>query len=355
MLSAAAFLAASPAAGTPPPPAGADGLAAARAFVGDLALGLNIERGQAILNGWITAAQLRDYKAQGATHVRFFVPAHPSDPDRLGLPDAAAGRLDWFFDAVERAMGAGLKVLVDLLDVMSEADMADPRVVPYLRACGRRIAARGWDPARYAVGAANEYAAGSNAGHRQKRLEALRTLRGELPRSLLLSAAARWGSPWAMLEDSYDPGADAWVLHQWHHYDERAWDVAVCRGIQDRVAAWARRRNVVTICGEWGVGPPDNATGAAQRYGEFPRHIDAAARGMGRQRPTLWAVTAGRWWRLNVDGDAPSGALRPEVAAAVTAASAHIARQPWFRPAASSGGGRGATTRPPEPDRKRQP
>ncbi len=104
----------------------------------------------------------------------------------------------------------------------------------------------------------------------------------------------------------------------------------------------------------WGVGPPDNATGAAQDYGAFPRHIDAAARGMGQQRPTLWAVTAGRWWRWNVDGDTPSGALRPEVAAAVTAASAHIARQPWFRPAAS-GGGRSATTRPPEPGRKRQP
>ncbi len=256
-------LGARPAVGAPQA-AGSNGLSAARAFVGDLALGLNIERGQAILNGWITAALLREYKAQGVTHVRFFVPAHPSDPDRLGLPDAAAGRLDWFFDAAERALGAGLKVLVDLLDVMSEADMADPRVVPYLRACGRRIAARGWDPARYAVGAANEYAAGSNAGHRQKRLEALRALRGELPHSLLLSAAARWGSPWAMLEDSYDPGPDTRVLHQWHHYDERAWDVAVCRGIQDRVAAWARRRNVVTICGEWGVGPPDNATGAAQ-------------------------------------------------------------------------------------------
>jgi hypothetical protein len=52
---------------------------------------------------------------------------------------------------------------------------------------------------------------------------------------------------------------------------------------------------------------------------------------MGRQRPTLWAVTAGRWWRLNVDGENPSGALRPEVAAALAAASAHIARQPWFR------------------------
>jgi hypothetical protein len=101
------------------------------------------------------------------------------------------------------------------------------------------------------------------------------------------------------------------------------------------------------------VGPPDNATGAAENYGEFPRYIEAAARGMGQQRPTLWAVTAGRWWRLNLGGDNPSGALRPEVAAAIGSGSAHIARQAWFRPTAPGSGG--AESRPPKPDRGRRP
>ena len=35
-----------------------------------------------------------------------------------------------------------------------------------------------------------------------------------------------------MLEGSYDLSPDTRVLYQWHHYDENAGDVAVCRNIQ---------------------------------------------------------------------------------------------------------------------------
>ena len=56
--------------------------------------------------------------------------------------------------------------------------------------------------------------------------------------------------------------------------------------------------------------------------------IRRAAEGMGQQRPTQWTVTEGRWWRLN---EAGSARLRPEIAAAISEASSHIAGQPWYK------------------------
>ncbi len=309
----------------------ADRRAMARAFVSDLTMGVNIERAQAIKNGWITAAQLREYKGQGITHARFFPPVRP---DWGGFPDPARGELDYLLDAAERAMGAGLKVHVDLLDVMSASGMADRRVMPYLRAAARRIEGRNWDVSRYALGAANEYAAGTNAEHRAKMHEATAALRAELPNSLLVAASGYWGHPGHLMDGTFVPPRDGRILVQWHCYEPDAADVRSSRQWQNRISAWAAANRLVTYCGEWGIGPPDNSTGAANAQSEFPKHIDAAARGMGQQRPTFWTVTGGGWWRLNQDN---SGALRPDVAAAFAAGSRHIAQQPWFRPAARGG------------------
>jgi Cellulase (glycosyl hydrolase family 5) len=323
-----------PAVATAPPRPGMDGPSAARAFVSDLTMGVNIERNALIQAGRITRAQLQEYRDQGITHVRFF----PSIGGLAGhnYPNVAAGALDWFFDAIERAIGAGLKVPFDLLDAADEAQMADRRVMPYLRACAERIAARNWDVARYAVGAANEYAGGTHAGHRARMHEAVATLRGRLPHSLLLCAGCSWGDPGRLMGDGgageFVPPPDDRILVQWHQYNQAASDVSTPQDLQRRLAEWATRRKLVTICGEWGIGPPDNSSGAATDYGTFPGIIDAAARGIGQQRPTFWTVTSGAWWRLNGGRGTESAALRPEIAAAIRAGDAHIRAQSWFQP-----------------------
>ncbi len=305
-----------------------DGPAMARAFVSDLKLGLNIERAGPIQNGWITAAQLREYKDLGITHMRFFPPVRP---DWGGFPDPARGGIDYLLDAAERAMAVGLKVHVDLLDIMSPSGMADRRVMPYLRAAAQRVGRRNWEVSRYALGAVNEYAGGTNAEHRAKMHEATAVLRAELPDTLLVVAGGYWGHPDHLMDGTFVPPRDGRILVQWHCYDPNAADVRAGQHWQDRLSAWAAANDLVTYCGEWGVGPPDNSTGAASNQAEFPKHIDAAARGMGQQRPTFWTVTTGGWWRFNQDN---SGALRPDVAAAIAAGSRHIDRQPWFRAAA---------------------
>ena len=129
-----------------------DGPAMARAFVSDLKLGVNIERAGPIQNGWITAAQLREYKDLGITHIRFFPPVRP---DWGGFPDPARGGIDYLLDAAERAMAVGLKVHVELLDIMSSSGMAGRRVMRYLRAAAPHGGRRDWEGSRYGLGPGN--------------------------------------------------------------------------------------------------------------------------------------------------------------------------------------------------------
>ncbi len=314
---------------TAPAPA-VDGLTAAKAFVSDLTVGVNVERNKLIRDGLITTPQLQEYKNQGMTHVRFF--PHWGHFNNAGFPDIAGGAGDWFFDAIERAMGVGLKVPFALLDIEGEEEMKDPQVMTHLRACAERIKARNWNVTRYAVGAVNEYGGGTNAGHQAKRLEALSVLRSVLPNTLLMSASANWNEVWVLLNGSYAPGSDTRVIHEWHYYADNAGALATTQDIQNNVGPWAARNNLVTLCGEYSKGPPNgllngNLVVGPDNYHEWPGIIDAACRGMGQQRPTIWVVTDGTHWKQNQDG---SAALQPAVATAYTAGNAHIRQQPWF-------------------------
>lgn len=335
-----------------PPPAATDGLTAARAFVSDLTVGINIEREALITANRITTAQLQQYKDQGCTHVRLFA--------NWGTffnkwPTITNGDGDWLFNACERAMAVGLKVQLDLLDIMFPNDMNDARVMPLLRNCAQRIRARNWDAARYAVGAAQEYGGGTNAQHRAKMHEAVATLRKELPNSLLVCASAYWNDPGALLGDTINgtamgtfvPPPDDRVIVQWHKYDYNAERFSAADYWNKRLLEWAQANNRVTFCGEYGLAPPAGGPEVGpNNYHKWPAVVDAASRGMGQQRPTFWTVTDGQSWRLNKGSLTSSAELQDGVATNLKAGDAHIRAQSWFQPVASGGGG-GTTPTPP--------
>lgn len=352
----------------PPPAAGTGaapgtGLAHARDFMSDLTVGVNIERAATVLTGWITTGRLQSYKDAGCTHVRFFVPATPNDGLDFGIspkiPQVDNGDLDWFFDAVGRAIGVGLKVQFDLLDVVFEGSQADKnemwddRIMPYLTRCGKRIAARNWDVRKYAVGAANEYGGGNNGLHKTRMHQAVATLRAELPNSLLVCAAALWNDPGSILGDvsswagpmgTFEPPADTRLLVQWHKYDDNAHNADGANYWQGRLNTWAADNNRVTFCGEWGRGPADGGGGVVgdQGYLQWANVIGFSV-GMWQQAPTYWTVTSSGWWRMNKDN---TGELRDEVVTALKAADAAIRAKPewqsrktaWTAGAAPAGG-----------------
>ena len=128
--------------------------------------------------------------------------------------------------------------------------------MPYVSACAARIAGRGWDVTKYALGAVNEYAGGSNTEHRAKMHEGVATLRAQLPNSLLLCAGAGWNAPGVLTDGTFVPPSDDRILVEWHWYDDNARDISAAQHWQDVVSAWATQNNRVTIASEWGLNDP---------------------------------------------------------------------------------------------------
>lgn len=321
-----------------PPPADTDGLTMARAFVSDLTVGLCIERGALIWAGQITTERLQNYRDLGATHVRF---VGPWGSQHGVWPDIANGEGDWLFEAAERAMAVGLKIAIDGLDIMYPEDMQDGRVMPHLREYARRIRSRNWDLARCAIGAAQEYAAGSNIEHQAKMHEAIAVMREELPNHLLMAAGADWDSPWTLIDGTFVPPPDDRVIYQWHIYAENADNIRTTEDLQYWLSQWSAETNLVTLCGEYGTAPAGGgeAEVGSPAYWRWPGIIEAGWRGMGQQRPTYWVVTDGNWWRLNKGGGTETAELMDDVAAAISAGDQHIRAQSWFQPITGGGGG----------------
>ncbi len=319
------------------PPATGTGHPMARAFVSDLCMGANIERDGLILAGRITSAQLAEYRRQGLTHIRYFVPVKPDWSWAWPPRNPEAGDYDHMIEVVERTMGEGLKVMFDLLDLCGEEELRQRQIVPYVRSFARRIASRNWDVSRYCLGAVNEYAGGTNASHRAKMHELTGVLRAELPHTLLSVGGGYWKDPDFLVDGSFVPPPDDRIIVDWHKYDE-ADHIGTSQRLHQRVSRWAAANNLVTFCGEWGIGPPDWSHPRTTWQDTFPRHIDLASRGMGPQRPTMHCITHGGAWRLNQGSETSSAALTPAIAAAFGAAKAHISSQPWFQPIQYGGG-----------------
>lgn len=297
-------------------------VAQVRRFLAPLRFGVNVERGDVLVKGWLTDAVLREYASQGVTHIRIYPPSGGR------FPLMPQEQFALWLRASRAIIAAGMTVFLDCLDVVDERFMARDEVPDHIRRCAAAIAAQDLDPRRMAVGAVSEYADGTNRGFEARRELCTDILHQALPNHVIVTNGADYGAPATMMDGTLRIDPDKPRLHQWHMYELDAGNLEAVRHWQERIQHWADANRTVTYCGEWGIGPPDNSNGAASDYRPFPDHIRQAAQGMGQQRPAQWTVTDGRWWRLN---EAGSARLRPEIAAAIADASSHIASQRWYK------------------------
>lgn len=293
-----------------------------RRFLAPLRFGVNVERSDVLVKGWLTDAVLREYASQGVTHIRIYPPSGGR------FPLISQERFALWLTASQAIIEAGMTVFLDCLDVVDERFMARDDVPDYIRRCARAIAEQNFDPHKIAIGAVNEYANGTNRSFEARREECTDILHQALPNHVIVTNGADYGAPATMMDGTLRVDPEKPRLHQWHMYELDAGSLDAVRRWQERIQRWADANRTVTYCGEWGIGPPDNSNGAASDYRYFPDHIRRAAEGMGQQRPTQWTVTEGRWWRLN---EAGSARLRPEIAAAIAEASSYIAGERWYK------------------------
>lgn len=308
-------------------------LLAARAFLAPVTMGGNVERGTMLWNGRVTPAAIAGWKAKGVNLLRFF----PPFKRETGFPDQNS--MGTWYDACARSNGQGVRAVLALQDIVSEAGLNHADTFRFVEACGAEIKRRGLDPLWTAIGVANEYGDGSEAGFRDARERCLSILRAALPAHVLCTAASGWNSHTRLVDGSMFVSSDKRRLYEWHNYlgtkaDSYATMLAGWTAAAAAVQAWADAQGVVPWNGEFNFGPPtggDVAVGAAgDAYSRFPDQILAAARGMPRMRGTFWAMcTDGSHWRGNVS--AADASLRPEVAAAFQTADAEIRASAWWQ------------------------
>lgn len=302
--------------GTPPPPPPSTDdpdLAAAQAFVADLALGVNVERGWAWEVGSDYYRYLRD--DLGATHVRLFYPWRPNITMGGGGPGNSAPDGDRFariLDAAQQAIDAGLKVFLDCSDVIDD-DEADG-IRDHVRHCAQWIAERGFDPERIAVGPINEHAGSDNTTWNPIRSELHTIMRDALPGFVLTTGAAGWKGRPDLLRDDFELFEDLRIIYEWHHYDSASADDWAARGAE--LARWREARgDRPTVCGECGPGYWDeivDGTRLANAPWVWPQRFAEQLPSLAFERPMLWAVTYGGDYRLNASGSDPT--LTPQLA-----------------------------------------
>lgn len=150
----------------PPTPA----VSAAKTFVSDLKLGINVERGRAwyLSDFGSGTVGYSYYKVLGITHVRLFYPFRPSlNMGGSAGVDIAPTKAEFvrLLNSAKNANNAGLKVMLDLLDVMEAHDFSGSRqalVDNYVRMAAQAIKEYNFDPKMFAVGAVNEWAGGGS-------------------------------------------------------------------------------------------------------------------------------------------------------------------------------------------------
>lgn len=289
----------------------------AHAFTKDLALGVCLERDN---TGFATTTWCNELLACGVTHVRLF----PFSNASLGFK--SSGQMQNHYNAISTILAAGLKVIFDLQDVCSVGDLNNSGTQPYLIQCCADIAARGWNPAKIAIGHTNEMANAGNGTFNQINNVLLNLLRQKLPASsLLVHGAGGWSSADDLTDGTLTLGSDNRRVYQWHSYEWDRSNTAAWASRRSQVKTWATANGVETINGEFsGFDPNFND----QDYASYPSVINAFAHGAGDCAGTMWAVTDGSGWRLNVSGT--NGTLRSEVKTALTSANAYIRAQSYF-------------------------
>lgn len=286
-------------------------------FTKDLALGINLERDNTAM---VTNAWLDDLIAAGCTHVRLF----PYSNATLGFKNSA--QMGNHYDAVNRILAKGLKAILDLQDVSSIGDLNNSGTQPYITQCCTDITARGWNPAKVAIGHTNEMANAGNSTFNAINATLLTLMRSKLPAAtILVHGAGNWSSPDTLTDGTLQVATDKRRLYQWHHYEFDHSNQAAWKTKGDAVKAWAATNGVETINGEFAKFDQNFND---QAYSTYPAVIDAFAKGAGSTGGTIWTVTNGTGWRLNVSGS--DGTLRAEVKTALTAANTFIKAQSYF-------------------------
>ncbi len=281
-----------------------------------LTLGVNIERDN--LN-FITPALVDQLLSCGITHARLF----PYTNATFGFKSRS--QMAGFYDAVAYLISRGLKVLLDLQDVCSLQEIANAGTQPFITQCVQDIAARNFNPDYFAVGYANETAAGSNAEWNPYNTLYLSIMRAYLPGYPLLCGGAQWHGVDAMVDGTHTIYTDKRILYQWHSYEGSATTSSAWAYRHNQLSNWATANEVTTINGEYSLYAP---TPDENTYSQYPSIIDAFAKGAGPQRGTMWTITNGSYFRINISGT--NGMLRPEIVTAFTAATAYIRAQPYY-------------------------
>jgi len=286
-------------------------------FVKNLTIGVNLERNN---TGFVTTAWCADLIAAGCTHVRLF----PFSNASLGF--MSSDQLQGHYSAISTILAAGLKVIFDFQDVSSIADLNNSGTQPYITRVCADITAKNWDLARIAYGHTNEMANAGNSTFNSANNILLNLMREKLPSgALLIQGAGGWSSPDNLTDGTLTLGADKRRIYQWHTYEWDRSNIDAWSARRDQVKTWAAANGVETFNGEFSGFDPDFNDRA---YDTYPAVIDAFARGAGNCAGTIWTVTDGTGWRLNVSGS--NGALRSEVKTALTTANAYIRAQSYF-------------------------
>lgn len=286
-------------------------------------------------------AILDSLQAVGVTGVRNFMCYSPDQGAAFGywkdpttVPSDA--RINTTLDAWAYIMSRGFKLIggaSDMNNAPSVTGPQQPMMAAHIANYARLVAARGFDPNRFAAEPVNEWAmAGSNGVADNVKTNPFRqayfqVLRAALPLHTLVMA----GDNYDYVKNSagmWTPGPSdvnwLWMFHSYEDHNAGDW-TKIIQGMRD-IAAGA---GVKALYGEFGNNPnaaklsvPANVLDWQNDYWNGSQA--AAKLGM---IFASWAVTNGGALRLNADG---GFALRPEAVASLKAAGGA-----WKTPAAA--------------------
>ena len=314
--------------GTPAPIGTA--LQKAQAVVAPLRLGVNIERGEPVFDGWVNDAFLAKIKEQGLTHIRLF----PNSGGSYSLY-SQNDMTHWYNIVANATENYGILVHLDFLDIMDENQIRTADVENYIRACADSVAARNFNPNLAIFGVCNEYMAGTNVGFEEPRERLTNILHEKLPNHVIVTNSADWGNPWTLVNGTMKVYPSKPRIHQWHWYPDPE-SQAVAEDVNFYLKKWCRDESAVTINGEY------NVNNYPTEYHRWPGVIRNAFKGMPEQRTTMWSIIGKSvsYFRLN---EWDSAMLTSDVAAAYVEGDAYIRGLQWYKDGLSGG-----TTPPPD-------
>lgn len=249
---------------------------------------------------------------------------------------ASDATINAYLDSVANAVAEGFSVEIDCMDVCEPADVYSdpstgntpaPETVSYVSRFAGLVAARNFDKRKVAVGSAQEWAYKTNAFYQKARLAFTAALRAKLPGFILVENGANWNDPSTLVDGTFVPNTDKLVVYQWHEYNMNAEQLSAAIATGNKVKTWADSKGVLAFCGEWGKGPASGPADGIQTT-LIPQVIDAIARGAGHQRPLIWTITNGSWWKMNNTGNLD---LKPANATALKSAVAYIKTQSYYK------------------------